>query len=887
MFARDSFEHVWDNQFTERSGDPSPTPASIRQRFSAWHSAAEAVCKTAVQLEYAICERPGERAKGSPPTTRNTNDACPAGAFESVQLRRLKKLHRAAAHEWRRNASAPLTTAQLRHWHVAIRDKLVTADFPPCSQTEALDRLNRALATQATREAKARSRVWKLDFAERARCVKAARSILKPGSASAMSATLLREKLVSFHHSADNSATMADAWTSAATAAGMVAAPPQECQVSADAWETALRSASGSAGIDGWTAREIKALAVMLPCAMEDLRLILNDLLSCAAAISGQDFDDLFCWFLWGIPKRNTDELRGIAGASILLRVFLSCINACLPALPDGQWGGQQKRCAVRATADWLAGPGDRGQERDLSKAFDTVEYPVAAAALSFQGVGPNTVAFLEAGWRGQRFCKVGTVAEPFRPKRGVPQGDPTAPKVLGLVLAPWHADTGTRSVRKWAYIDDRSLRYSSANIAEGQQAISATNAFDRSIGLTENTAKRQDWQGEDAVEHLGLVCRPNVAAPATLRDGWDPIWDLIARLARCPGSIPTRCAIASAFIVPSYSWAAALTEAPPAAMAMALMRSTVGSNNWWCIGRFFADRIHLHPRFGAAVAAFRQLARIAPADSGVRNAALAAHADALSLVVIRLDAEEGATLAPKPGADARIATVAGGSFTVDSERGQHTLRVIARIQALRQIRHTRQDYEGSLDIDVEASCAPAWHKWVATLSVSDAALVSVYRGGAVWTPTRRYRDARAETCPLCHVRVRPSARHLWATCAGLSAQRARIAAEHRLLPSWFQNQPRCTAKTAWVTCGAGPTFRKRAECAIASSKMGIAVCRAMAPYIGREPVAPLLPPPGPPPPASMPLSSPSPASMPMSSPAPASMPMSSSLPVSVPVSPH
>jgi len=316
-------------------------------------------------------------------------------------------------------------------------------------------------------------------------------------------------------------------------------------------------------------------------------------------------------------------------------------------------------------------------------------------------------------------------------------------------------------------------------------------------------------------------------------------------------------------------------------------MRSIVGSNNWWCIGRFFADRIHLHPRFGAAVAAFRQLARIAPADSGVRNAALAAHADALSLVVIRLDAEEGATLAPKPGADARIATVAGGSFTVDSERGQHTLRVIARIQALRQIRHTRQDYEGSLDIDVEASCAPAWHKWVATLSVSDAALVSVYRGGAVWTPTRRYRDARAETCPLCHVRVRPSARHLWATCAGLSAQRARIAAEHRLLPSWFQNQPRCTAKTAWVTCGAGPTFRKRAECAIASSKMGIAVCRAMAPYIGREPVAPLLPPPGPPPSASMPLSSPSPASMPMSSPAPASMPMSSSLPVSVPVSPH
>ena len=875
LYARDALECVWEDHFSEVISDPSPSPASIRQRLSAWHAAAETVCKEAVQLDYAACLRPAERAKGSPPTTRPTNAACPAGAFESVQIRRLNRLHRAASHEWNRNASGPLSKAQLRHWRAAIRDNLFTDRSVPCSQSEALSVLNRSLTAQAALEAKACTRVWKLNFAERARCVKAARPLLKPSPASTMSAALLREKLAAFSDSAPTSASMADAWTQAARSAGMTAAPPQECFVSAEAWDVALRSVSGAAGIDGWTAREIKDLTVVLPCAMEDLRHILNDLLSCAAVIDSQDFDDLFSWFLWGIPKRNTDELRGIAGASILLRTFLSCINASLPCLPDGQWGGQKDRCAVRATANWLAGPGDCGQERDLTKAFDTVEYPVAAAALSFQGVGPNTIAFLKAGWAGQRFCKVGIVAEPFRPKRGIPQGDPTAPKILGNVLAPWHFDVDARpSVKAWAYIDDRSLRYSSASHAEGQQAIAATNAFDQSVGLTENTAKRQDWQGQDAVEHLGLVCRPNAATPATLRDGWDPIWDLVARLARCPGSIPTRSAIAAAFIVPAYSWAAALTEAPPAKMAPSLMRSIVGSNNWWCVGRFFADRIHLHPCLGDAVAAFRQLPRIASASSGVRDAAISAHARALSLQVVSLDADEGATLAPLPGADPRIAAAAGASFTACTDKGLHTLRVIARICALMQIHKNRHDFEGALEVDVEASCSPKWHKWVASLSPSDATLVSVYRGGAVWTPTRRYRDARSLTCPLCHEKVRPSARHLWATCAALSVQRARIGADHRLLPSWWHKQPRCTAKTAWITTTAAATCRQRTEYAIAAGKMGIVVCRAMAPYIGQEPVAPLLL-------ATTPAPTPAPSAMappPTTAPSPAPVPLPSAL---------
>jgi hypothetical protein len=106
---------------------------------------------------------------------------------------------------------------------------------------------------------------------------------------------------------------------------------------------------------------------------------------------------------------------------------------------------------------------------------------------------------------------------------------------------------------------------------------------------------------------------------------------------------------------------------------------------------------------------------------------------------------------------------------------------------------------------------------------------------------TRRFAPAPATCGPLA-----------CAHCAALSAQRARIGAEHRLLPSWWQRQLCCTAKTAWVTSGAAPTFRKRAEYA-ASGKMGIAFCCAMAPNIGREPVAPPLPAPVPPPPASMP----------------------------------
>ena len=55
-----------------------------------------------------------------------------------------------------------------------------------------------------------------------------------------------------------------------------------------------------------------------------------------------------------------------------------------------------------------------------------------------------------------------------------------------------------------------------------------------------------------------------------------------------------------------------------------------------------------------------------------MRDAALTAHALALSLQVISFDAKEGATLAPLPGADPRIAAAAGASCTACTDQAYY-----------------------------------------------------------------------------------------------------------------------------------------------------------------------------------------------------------------------
>ena len=74
---------------------------------------------------------------------------------------------------------------------------------------------------------------------------------------------------------------------------------------------------------------------------------------------------------------------------------------------------------------------------------------------------------------------------------------------VLSLILAPWHrlAEGAGKGVQSWAYADDRSLKAADDLSLVG--ANEATEEFDASIGLIENTKKRQSWRKAEKVELL------------------------------------------------------------------------------------------------------------------------------------------------------------------------------------------------------------------------------------------------------------------------------------------------------------------------------------------------------------------------------------------------
>ena len=85
------------------------------------------------------------------------------------------------------------------------------------------------------------------------------------------------------------------------------------------------------------------------------------------------------------------------------------------------------------------------------------------------------------------------------------------------------------------------------------------------------------------------------------------------------------------------------------------------------------------------------------------------------------------------------------------------------RAQVLQPMQRPRHDDEGIERADVEAASSPAWKSWRSGPSPTQRTQLSVWRSGAVWTPTRRFRgdDPRAQ-CPRCSAPL-ASARRLWA----------------------------------------------------------------------------------------------------------------------------
>ena len=628
----------------------------------------------------------------------------------------------------------------------------------------------------------------------------------------------------------------AEAWRQLASEAGIPAFTQQQIYISFDDFTAAIGCTGGSPGLDGWTASEVKWLLAYCPQLIRELYDLLLASLQSPETIPRDDpaWRTFFSWRLAAVPKRDSEDMRPIAVGSILLRAFQRVVLSLLPDLPEGQWGGRKHVSVVHAVLNWWAHPGSQGAELDLSKAFDTVQWPAAAAALLHAGTHPAVVGFLRRVWAGSRFCSFsGSLSRPFFPTRGIPQGDPTSPNVLAQLLRPWHSllHIHCPRVSAWAFLDDRSLR-SSGGPAALTAALDITARCDSALGLVENRRKRQLWSNRGSVEHLGLRLNPNLNCLPTLRGDWLQILDLIAYLPRVPGGFFLREAAARMFVKPLWQWPLPLLALPPPELTHKLRHALLCSTcTWWCRARFFADREDLHPQFGSAVTALSRASAL-PRSQRL-DGCIHAYADVLGLQpVIQDGAPVFLALAGDPIAARLLDSFLvrrGRRAGVDpgSEQGRHALRLLARLRCLEQVSQTRYDCEGLLHADLHILSDSKWQAWVASLQADQRLYLRIYRGGAVTSPTRRaHRPGETGICDLCG-QEQASFRHYWAFCRHFHVHRQQLCERFSLDLDWFQAQPRCTAKSGWVTFSAAATAARRVDLQIATSILGIAIIQS------------------------------------------------------------
>jgi hypothetical protein len=181
--------------------------------------------------------------------------------------------------------------------------------------------------------------------------------------------------------------------------------------------------------------------------------------------------------------------------------------------------------------------------------------------------------------------------------------------------------------------------------------------------------------------------------------------------------------------------------------------------------------------------------------------------------------------------------TAADGSrvFSGRSPAGQHALRMAGRAAALRSIRTSRYDAEGSEDIDLAANLDPKIRRWSSRLSPEKASLWRIFRGGAMWTPTRRWSLGRAgegpeetETCRYCG-HPRASARHLVVECDGTRQLREEVGRRYGIAAAWWHQQPRVAVKSGWITRSAARTYARRVQLVQAIGELAIEIMRRTA----------------------------------------------------------
>lgn len=182
-------------------------------------------------------------------------------------------------------------------------------------------------------------------------------------------------------------------------------------------------------------------------------------------------------------------------------------------------------------------------------------------------------------------------------------------------------------------------------------------------------------------------------------------------------------------------------------------------------------------------------------------EANLAKHANTLGMSIRHYSTDHGLMLECQPDADHRVRQEiqhaantwphewpplrSNNCFWAHTQRGAHLLRLAARAFLLKTTSTTRNDYEGTDQIDIEAQSHADWKKWKATLSRAETTALAIWRGGAIRTPTRRYRQAGIDTgCRWCDEPL-ASAHHFFTTCPHFANTRTNLQRKHRIQPTW------------------------------------------------------------------------------------------------------
>jgi hypothetical protein len=837
----------------------------LASRWTAFNKRAEAAFKTCAAEGFCDVVTRSERSKGAPPTLVRYKRSAPHRPDETIAMRRLKRLHRRLATQTR--PADQLTRKHkdaLRHAKDIVK---VAHPYDTIKYGQATDAIVTAINAENAFMAQADTMFYKDKFRQQNTMWGPARRILRPDySECKVSPTEAHQILTDKwdpHHN-DPQKVQADRhnnrrnWVQLADEAQL----PNNANIPIPTFDdcafhlrNAICDARGSAGVDGWTASEIKTISVVFNFLYEELVSFLYDLTFADSASTDATFINvthlLYTLRVCCLPKKDT--IRPISVGSIIVRAWhRALLTCCFPPCSDAsQLGGRKGNSVVTAVADWLATDLDCGAELDQASCFDSICQATAAQALARAGVPHQIVHLFRTAWEAPRMVNVaGMAIGTIHPTVGLPQGLPDSPAVCGEVTNAANTAIKRRHgrIRNWAYIDDRTVGRTTGtgNVPKITDVADEIAAMDASYGMSENEDKRQIWHAEDAanatVEHLGLlVNHANPSQDIVPKSSWTTADTVLNRLPLIPGPQNIRCTLATAFLQGCWTWAAPFLAAPPKphAIAKRVFDACVNSNcTWWCKGRWWLTRTQLHPLLGPALAAFKAAPRVAGRPSEHLHHALSRHADALGLRLVGLG-DTGPTVSINAEAPQQLADLVidyngpkhkGDPFNFDvtNKHAMHIIRIAARVQCLQWISDKRHDAEGQYEVDVDANSNTIFTNWVDGLSQRQRSVLNVYRCGACKSPTRIANYTGHSACCYCDYGGHASMRHLVVECPHFAEARADVLRKHKTSNGWLRSQPRITTKSGWVTLHAAPTKKQRANLQVAICKLGLFIAEAL-----------------------------------------------------------